>query len=393
MGRRQKRSRRLRFVACRRRRDAMKEARLKAAFLAYARQMAWSPYLSAPIVDLVASRRGSKATPKLVGLDAGCCAVQGWRTGQEDAHVAEPDFGASLGLFAVFDGHGGAEVARYAAAHVGAYLKRAPGFAEGDYGAALRAAFFALDASLRWPSPGSDEVAARRASHRAEQADYNERHLDAAAAAGFRAREPEAEDVEERPGYASGCTAVVALVDRAAGVVYVANAGDSRAILLRAGGAAPAALSEDHKPEDDRERSRVEAAGGVVTPEGRVDGNLNLSRAFGDHRYKMEPGLAPERQRISCEPDVVVAPLSAKDVGLALVCDGVTGCLPDATVASVLGDGDVVDAARDLAAACVADTAEGDGTGCDNVTAVAVRFVGGPKRPKQAPAPTRRAFD
>ena len=186
---------------------------------------------------------------------------------------------------------------------------------------------------------------------------------------------------------------VVALVDRAAGVVYVANAGDSRAILLRAGGAAPAALSEDHKPEDDRERSRVEAAGGVVTPEGRVDGNLNLSRAFGDHRYKMEPGLAPERQRISCEPDVVVAPLSAKDVGLALVCDGVTGCLPDATVASVLGDGDVVDAARDLAAACVADTAEGDGTGCDNVTAVAVRFVGGPKRPKQAPAPKRRAFD
>ncbi|KAH8073646.1 protein serine/threonine phosphatase [Aureococcus anophagefferens] len=319
----------------------MKEARLKAAFLAYARQMAWSPYLSAPIVDLDASRHSSKPTPKLMGLDAGCCAVQGWRTGQEDAHVAEPDFGASLGLFAVFDGHGGAEVARYAAAHVGAYLKRAPGFAEGDYGAALRAAFFALDASLRWP-----------------------------------------------PLIRRG-RGVVALVDRAAGVVYVANAGDSRAILLRAGGAAPAALSEDHKPEDDRERSRVEAAGGVVTPEGRVDGNLNLSRAFGDHRYKMEPGLAPERQRISCEPDVVVAPLSNKDVGLALVCDGVTGCLPDATVASVLGDGDVVDAARDLAAACVADTAEGDGTAAQR-HAAAVRFVGGPKRPKQArPAAAR----
>ena len=114
MGRRQKRSRRLRFVACRRRRDAMKEARLKAAFLAYARQMAWSPYLSAPIVDLDASRRSSKPTPKLLGLDAGCCAVQGWRTGQEDAHVAEPDFGASLGLFAVFDGHGGRRCAEWA---------------------------------------------------------------------------------------------------------------------------------------------------------------------------------------------------------------------------------------------------------------------------------------
>jgi len=45
-------------------------------------------------------------------------------------------------------------------------------------------------------------------------------------------------------------------------------------------------MSEDHKPEDPIERSRIEKAGGSVTLEGRVNGGLNLSRALGDHAYK-----------------------------------------------------------------------------------------------------------
>lgn len=41
-------------------------------------------------------------------------------------------------------------------------------------------------------------------------------------------------------------------------------------------------MSEDHKPEDDLERSRIEKAGGKVTADGRVNGGLNLSRAIGN---------------------------------------------------------------------------------------------------------------
>lgn len=38
----------------------------------------------------------------------------GWRLTMEDAHIANPNFTKSCGLFAVFDGHGGAEVAVFA---------------------------------------------------------------------------------------------------------------------------------------------------------------------------------------------------------------------------------------------------------------------------------------
>jgi serine/threonine protein phosphatase PrpC len=46
------------------------------------------------------------------------------------------------------------------------------------------------------------------------------------------------------------------------------------------------ALSKDHKPLDEEEKSRIIKAGGFVTSEGRVNGNLNLSRSLGDFKFK-----------------------------------------------------------------------------------------------------------
>ena len=59
----------------------------------------------------------------------------------------------------------------------------------------------------------------------------------------------------------SGCTAVVVIVDEN-GVIYCANAGDSRAVLSCGGTAVP--LSFDHKPENPAEKSRIQNAGGFV---------------------------------------------------------------------------------------------------------------------------------
>jgi serine/threonine protein phosphatase PrpC len=99
-----------------------------------------------------------------------------------------------------------------------------------------------------------------------------------------------------------GCTANVILIDKMK-KVYAANAGDSRCVLARGGKAVP--LSFDHKPDDEGELKRIEKAGSVVT-EGRVDGNLNLSRALGDLKYKTNKELKPEEWPITANPDVRV---------------------------------------------------------------------------------------
>lgn len=58
-----------------------------------------------------------------------------------------------------------------------------------------------------------------------------------------------------------GCTAVVAVLKGRE--LYVANAGDSRAVLGRGAIAVP--LSEDHKPASASERQRITDAGGFVS--------------------------------------------------------------------------------------------------------------------------------
>ena len=68
---------------------------------------------------------------------------------------------------------------------------------------------------------------------------------------------------------------------------------------------------------------RIEAAGGFVNAQGRVNGNLNLSRAIGDQQYKQDPELAPWSQVISAEPDMVVEGLTEEDRFMILACDGV----------------------------------------------------------------------
>jgi hypothetical protein len=116
-----------------------------------------------------------------------------------------------------------------------------------------------------------------------------------------------------------GCTANVILIDYGKKKLYVANAGDSRCVMGHGGKCT--ALSFDHKPECQVEIDRIYKAGSVIT-EGRVDGNLNLTRALGDLRHKQKD-LPAEEQPITANPDVFEYDLPEDLDFILMGCDGV----------------------------------------------------------------------
>jgi serine/threonine protein phosphatase PrpC len=80
-------------------------------------------------------------------------------------------------------------------------------------------------------------------------------------------------------------------------------------------------LSTDHKPENPGERSRIVKAGSTIT-EGRVDGNLNLSRSLGDLKYKKAKHLKWNEHPITAYPDIKKQKISPDTDFIIMGCDG-----------------------------------------------------------------------
>uniref|UniRef100_A0A182YKV2 protein-serine/threonine phosphatase n=1 Tax=Anopheles stephensi TaxID=30069 RepID=A0A182YKV2_ANOST len=182
--------------------------------------------------------------------------------------------------------------------------------------------------------------------------------------------------ITDEPGKDSGCTAVVALLHGKE--LYVANAGDSRCVVCRNGKAQD--MSFDHKPEDTIEFERIEKAGGRVTLDGRVNGGLNLSRAIGDHGYKMNKSLPPEAQMISALPDIEKITIGPEDDFMVLACDGIWNFMTSDQVVQFVQERihkpgmKLSKICEELFDVCLAPHTRGDGTGCDNMTAIIVQF-------------------
>ncbi|KAJ9448689.1 Protein phosphatase 2C-like protein 2 [Diplonema papillatum] len=222
---------------------------------------------------------------KAGSLHAGWGSMQGWRSANEDAQIVEKINLAGAEepvlVMGMFDGHGGAEVAARVAGLVPGRLRSVP--CDADMAEHLPKLFTKLDEDLR----------------------------------------EKAETFTGKAG-TTGSTANVVIIDDKRYVC--ANAGDCRAVLCRGNEAFP--LSTDHSPDDPGESKRVTTAGSEVT-EGRVEGMLNVSRAFGDFDLK-RADLRPEEQAITASCDVTE---TAREVGndkfIVQACDGIWGSLSD----------------------------------------------------------------
>lgn len=118
-----------------------------------------------------------------------------------------------------------------------------------------------------------------------------------------------------------GSTGTFCIV-RKDGAVTIANVGDSRILHCRKGKLLFA--TEDHKPSNPDERNRILNCGGAVL-NNRVDGDLAVSRAFGDASFKVPNTKNYAQQKVVAIPDVTELQCEMGDL-LILGCDGVFEC-------------------------------------------------------------------
>ncbi|CAK9250759.1 unnamed protein product, partial [Sphagnum jensenii] len=263
-------------------------------------------------VDDRASGSGTSENNK---FSYGFSSLRGKRASMEDfyeAKISKID-DQVIGLFGVFDGHGGSRAAEY----VKKYL---------------------FDNLLKHPRFVDDTKLAIVESYQQTDQDYLKTEIN-----------------QNRDAGSTASTAVL-VGDR----LLVANVGDSRAVICRGGEAF--ALSSDHKPNRADERQRIEDAGGVVMWVGtwRVGGVLAVSRAFGDRLLKQYVVAEPEIQEDTIEEGVDF---------LILASDGLWDVVTNQeAVSMVLSIEDAEEAANKL-------TEEAYRRGsADNITCLIVRF-------------------
>jgi serine/threonine protein phosphatase PrpC len=246
--------------------------------------------------------------------------MQGWRKRMEDSHISDLSKGTDgkSNVFGVFDGHGGKEVAQYVKKHFTQELLNNPNYKKGDYKKALTETFLRMDVLLV-TKEGKEELKmeARKAKEEDDLQNQGAKNGQMELLKQIMGDPKENGDVAQF----TGCTACVCLIQN--DIMYFANAGDSRAVLCNKGIAYP--MSFDHKPELEVEVKRIEKAGGWVQ-EGRVKGNLNLSRSLGDLEYKQNKQLPPEDQMITANPDLVVEEITRDSDFIIIGCDGVWDC-------------------------------------------------------------------
>ncbi|GJQ09941.1 hypothetical protein GpartN1_g1732.t1 [Galdieria partita] len=216
-------------------------------------------------------------------MEFGVHSVAGKRKQMEDRYstkvieIETKDGKETLGLFAVYDGHGGDFAADYCSKHFTETLLQHSLFPT-DISTALKETCESFDARLL-------------------------------------------EESLKMKTY-SGCTLNFILVGSQC--LYCCNVGDSRAVLCRGGVAI--ALSKDHNISNAAEVSRVKQAGGFITHRG-INDYMSVTRALGDldlkgHKQKMFPHLDFKSDLVIATPDIFVIDLEPDDEFLIIASDG-----------------------------------------------------------------------
>jgi len=291
----------------------------------------------------------------------------------EDSHISDLSLSSNekLNIFGVFDGHGGKEVAVYIKKHFTEEFLKQKNFKLGNYKQTLIDNFLKMDEVMQ-QTDGRIEL-----KNEAKKAKEEDKKTESGNEKNFHnIFDPKAQE-DCDIAMVTGCTACVCFID--GNKIYCANAGDSRAVLCKKGAAIP--LSVDHKPDLDTEKNRIYKAEGWVS-DGRVKGNLNLSRSLGDMEYKQNKKLSPEDQMITAFPELIIENVTPDCDFIIIGCDGVWDCKTNQEACDFVSErlkrspqpklSKIIEELLDSILAT--DIYNETGVGCDNMTCIIAQF-------------------
>ena len=293
----------------------------------------------------------------------------------EDSHLVALDLGTNKDthIFGVFDGHGGIEVAEYVKNHFVEIFINNSKYLKGDIKSALKETFLTLDNNLQ----SIEAMKELTHSHEIFVKTYNLNDNE-----NINNNDIENSDYIDNIAYNIGCTCNILVIYK--NILYFANAGDSRSVLLKNKGEVNS-MSIDHKPELPNEFNRIKKAGGRII-EGRVNGLLNLSRSIGDFQFKNRKDLKQEEQIVTCNPDILFENRSQNDDFVIMGCDGIWECISNTGISEYIYDkeNNIINGNKnkelnlekileDLFERNIAKSDEEE-NGCDNMTAILIQF-------------------
>ncbi|KAH9256391.1 hypothetical protein BASA81_005648 [Batrachochytrium salamandrivorans] len=321
---------------------------------------------------IIKARRGSVVSHCRIKYGYG--EDQGLRSSMEDFIAIVPKLKKPETFFAaVFDGHGGDRVAKELKARLHRVLGASPEFAT-DLPTAIKKTCLGLDrAMLHYAASELLDLESKI------QLGDQQKSLFRTKGGGSKHMESAADLLRK-----TGSTAVIALVRSLE--LTVAWVGDSRAVLCRAGSAVE--VSRDHKASRTDEMQRIRDFGGTVDRQGRLYGDLAVSRAFGDLQHKgrelrtifTEGASGPEEffgaeGTLIALPDITTLQLTPQDEFLILASDGIWDVMSSEEAVNFVRfhlhkHGDVRKAAMELVDKAV------EMHSMDNVSAVVLAFGG-----------------
>ena len=295
----------------------------------------------------------------------------------EDAHMICLDLGPNkdTNLFGIFDGHGGCEVALFVGHHFAEEFIKNENYLNNDIKTALESNYLKMDEMMLSES-GRQELISECKKSKEENAKLRENTKNSQIEMLREVIDPK-EQPDAKISMFTGTTVCILCIKEKK--LFFANAGDSRSVLCKNGEAI--AMSIDHKPEISSELKRIEKAGGWVS-DGRVLGNLNLSRGLGDSEYKIDEKLKPEEQIISAFPDIKVENLNSDCDFCVIACDGIWDCKSNQEVCDFFKEkfkkepnGKISKMIEELYDEILApDVFTDTGVGCDNMSCIVLQF-------------------